>query len=214
METPTVKGQLRKHAGTRRAQELRKQGQLPGIIYGHGEEPVMFSVDRHELEVELLHRHRLLSLDLQGTKKSYLIREVQYNHLGSEPVHLDLMRVDMNEVIRVQVAVELVGTPKAAGHSGILEHGLNTILVECLASNIPDVIKARVSDLEVGQAVTVSQLELPAGVRAITAGTEVVATLRAMAAEVEAAAEPAAEGEARTEPEVISKGKAEEEEEA
>jgi large subunit ribosomal protein L25 len=124
------------------------------------------------------------------------------------------MRVDMNEMIRVQVAVELVGTPKAAGHSGILEHGLNTVLVECLASNIPDVIKARVSDLEVGQAVTVSQLELPAGVRAITAGTEVVATLRAMAAEVEPAAEPAAEGEARTEPEVISKGKAEEEEEA
>ena len=174
----------------------------------------MFSLDRHALELELLHRHRLLSLDLGGAPQSYLIREVQYDHLGTDPIHLDLLRVDLDEVVTVDVAIELVGTPKGVTHHGLLEHGIDKVAVECKASNIPEIIKARVGDLDLGDSLTVADLDMPEGVRTVTPPNEVVATIRTLTVAAEAEEAPAEAEVVSTEPEVISKGKSEAEEQA
>lgn len=211
MESKTLKAEQRSTTGTKAARSLRESGLLPGIIYGHGEEPVTFSVDRHEFEVEMLHGRRLLSLDIQGKEESFLVKEVQYDHLGIDPIHLDLTRVDLNETIRVHVSITLRGTPKGAHEGGVLDHLTNEIEVECLASNIPDEIRAHVAELEVGESLTVAALEMPEGVKALADPEKVVATVRVVAEE---APSEEVEEEKSAEPEIITKGKAEDEEDS
>ncbi len=207
-ETRTLKATRRNTVGTRVCRSLRSQGQLPGIIYGHGKETIPFVIERHNLEVELQHGHRLLSLALEGTEESYLIKEVQYDHLGIKPVHLDLARVRLDEKVEVSVPLFLRGTPKGASEGGVLTQVLNALKVECLASNIPDEIRGSVTELNVGDELIVSQIVVPEGVRILNKPDDLVAILRIVAEE----APPTEVTEAvPTEPEVIAKGKVEEE---
>lgn len=211
-ESKTLKATRRTSLGTKHTRKLRKNDRIPGIIYGHGEPPVAFNVDRHELELEILHGHRLLTLDLEGKENSYLIKHVQYNHLGNEYLHIDLARVNLHERIKVQVAIELRGTPKGASDGGVLDQIITDLEVECLASNIPSGIKANVAALEVNESLTVGDLELPDGVTATADAGDTVATVRVIA-EVASPEETTEETEPAS-PEVITKGKAPEEEES
>ena len=136
METQVLKAEMRAAEGTKSARRLRDTGRLPGIIYGHGEKPECFSVDAHELNLELQHGHRLLKLDLAGKTDSFLIKAVQYNHLGTDPVHLDLMRVDLTEMVEVQVAIELIGTPKGATGGNVLDTPITHLQIELLAARV------------------------------------------------------------------------------
>ena len=148
METKTLEIQRREHTGTTYARQLRKAGRVPGIIYSHKDAgTVPFSVDYHDLEVELLRGRRVLSLSLEGQTQSYLIKELQYNHLGNEYEHIDLASVKLDEKVTLKVAIELKGTPKAASEGRVLDQVLNEVEIECLASEIPNVIRASVTNL-------------------------------------------------------------------
>ena len=162
MERNTLEAQRRTATGTKHARLLRQEQRVPGIIYGPKQDPVPFCVDRHDLEVELLHGQRVLSLNLEGQTHAYLIREVQYDHLGSEFLHLDLSPINLDEKVTLKVAVELRGTPKGATEGGVLDQNLNEIEIECLASDIPTAIKASVASLDVNESLTVGDLKLPA----------------------------------------------------
>ncbi len=211
MEAQVLNAESRAPEGTRVARKLRDSGRLPGVIYGHGEKPEWFSVDTHELNRELEHGHRLVKLSLSGKTDSFLIKSVQYNHLGSDPIHLDLMRVDLQETVEVQVAIELVGTAKGAKGGAVLDQPLQHLHVECRAGDIPDLIKVRVNDLDVNESLTVADLEIPDGVTVQNAPHEVVAIVKAIAEE-----ETPEEDEdvISAEPEVINRGKDEKEEDA
>ncbi len=209
METKTLEIQRRDLTGTTYARKLRSANRVPGIIYGQkGAATVPFSMDLHDLEVELLHGSRVLSLNLEGQTQSYLIKDLQYNHLGTEFEHIDLAIVKMDEKVTLKVAIELKGTPKAAAEGRVLDQVLNEVEIECLASEIPNVIRVSVTNLEENESLTVGDLELPDGVTATQDATDVVATFRTVAEE----AEPIeTEEEAPAAPEVITKGKADEE---
>ena len=209
METKTLEIQRREQTGTTYARQLRKAGRVPGIIYGQKDAATLpFSVDYHALEVELLHGRRVLSLSLEGKTQSYLIKELQYNHLGNEYEHIDLAVVRMDEKVTLKVAIELKGIPKAAAEGRVLDQMLNEVEIECLAAEIPNVIRVSVTNLQEDESLTVGDLDLPDGVKAMQDATDVVATFRTIAEEVEPTEteeeEPAA-------PEVITKGKADEE---
>ncbi len=209
METKTLEIQRREHTGTTYARKLRQAGRVPGIIYSHKDAgTVPFSVDYHDLEVELLHGRRVLSLNLEGQTQSYLIKALQYNHLGNEFEHIDLASVKLDEKVILKVAIELKGTPKAASEGRVLDQVLNEVEIECLASEIPNVIRASVVNLGEDESLTVGDLDLPDGVTVKQDATDVVATFRTVAEEVEPTEtveeEPAA-------PEVITKGKPAEE---
>jgi len=209
METKTLEIQRREQTGTTYARQLRKAGRVPGIIYGQEHAATLpFSVDYHALEVELLHGRRVLSLSLEGKTQSYLIKELQYNHLGNEYEHIDLAVVRMDEKVTLKVAIELKGTPKAAAEGRVLDQMLNEVEIECLASEIPNVIRVSVTNLEENESLTVGDLELPDGVTATQDATDVVATFRTIAEEVEPTE---TEEEEAAAPEVITKGKADEE---
>lgn len=209
MEAVTLPATRRTHLGSKHSRRVRDKGQIPVIIYGHGEKPVPVAVEAHDVE-NLLHHHlRVVSLNLEGRTEQYLIKAVQYDHLDARPIHLDLMRVDKDE--RVQVAVEIVlrGTPEGAHDGGVLMQLINQLEIECVVTAIPEDIRHAVTHLGLGDSVLVRDLELPKGVKALVDPDEKVAICRVP---TEAAEEEAVEGEEgeAAEPEVIGRGKEEE----
>ena len=187
------------------SRRLRERGMLPGIIYGHGLAPEAIAVSAHELQLELHHGARLLGLDLDGRRSQYLIKDVQYDHLQKNPIHLDLARVDMHERVQVAVSIELRGTPQGVHEGGILDHLMDEVEVECLASNIPGVLRPSVVHLGVGDSLLVKELELPEGVKALSDPEAKVAMVRVLVEKPEAEA-PTDGAEAETaEPERIGR---------
>lgn len=208
METSILKVTPRNGAGSKQARRERQAGRVPIIIYGHGEAPESYTVNLHDLQMEIAKAGHTLSLNLDGEARPYLIRDVQYDYLGDTPIHVDLQRVDMQERVRVQVSIELRGVPKGVAQGGVLEHKLASIEVDCRAIDIPGKIVVLVSDLEVGGAIHVRELSLPEGVVALSPGDDVVVAVRVLAEEEEPVV---AETEAVAEPERIGRVRAEEE---
>lgn len=211
MEIPTIKAESRNVAGSRAAARLRRKGKLPAIVYGHKQDPVAIALETHDVEQHLSHGAHLVNLEVQGKVQPCLIKDAQYDHLGAELVHLDLARVDLTEKVKVHVALDLRGTPKGAAEGGQLRQGLMELEVECLVTSIPESIRVNVADLALNQVLYVKELQLDAGLIAITDPEAVVATCRLPVAVVETPAEGAAPVEGAAEPEVIAKGKVEEE---
>lgn len=213
MDTVQLKAQPREKLGTRPARAVRAQGLLPVVIYGHNEPPEFIALDRHEVEVALEHGARTLDVNVGGEVKQYLIKDVQHNHLDTAAIHLDLMRVDIHERIRVSVSVEPRGIAKGVSEGGIFDQMLSSIEVECRVTEIPGILHPVVTDMVLGQSLLVKDLVLPPGVTAVTDPNAIVAIVRAMGAEAE---EPLATAEAESstsEPERITRPKKEEAEE-
>lgn len=207
MEATIIQAKRRTQLGTRVSRREREEGLIPSIIYGHGEEPESVSLPQKEVLSELAHGSRVLEVNIEGQKSQYLIKSVQYDYLGTYPIHLDLMRVDADEKVKVSVGLELRGEPKGLSEGGILEQRLVSIDIECLVTQIPETLHPSVSQLELGESLTVADIEWPPGVVPLIDGDEKVATVRAPAAEVED--EEVAEGEEKAQPEVIGKSKEE-----
>lgn len=204
---PRIDGQLRDQLGSRHAGRLRRTGRLPAVIYGHGQQAVHVTFDAKELTDLMHHNVHVLEVACAGSDASCLIKEVQWDHLGSSILHLDLTRVDLTERVRTTVSLELVGDPVGLKEAGaILERMASEIEVECQAGAIPEQVRADISGLGVNQTLTVAGLELPEGMTCPMLPDTILATVSvvAVAAEDEEAAE-----EAEVQPEVIT-GKKEE----
>jgi large subunit ribosomal protein L25 len=208
METATLKASHRDKIGTNHTRRLREKGLLPAIIYGHGEDPEPVSLSAHDVEMELHHGARVLKLALNGKTGQFLIKDVQYDYLGTTPIHLDLMRVDLDERVTVRVGIELKGTPKGVSEGGVLDQHLADIQIECLVSDIPETLTPMVTHLGIGDSLLLGDLDLGPGVKALADPHERVASVSVLAEEIE---EEKAPSEEEAQPEVISKGKKEEE---
>ncbi len=186
MEITTLKSLPRDTIGTRAARALRAAGRLPAIIYGHGEAPESVSLLMRDVEEALARGARMLPVEVGGKGHQFLIKAVQYDHLDAAPIHLDLTRVSMDERVKVYVGIELRGVPKGVADGGVLDQHLAGIEVECLVASIPDTLHPLVTDLELGASLLVKDLELPDGVVPLADPEDRVATVRAVAEEVEA----------------------------
>ncbi len=212
MESTAVRAEPRPETGTRVSRALRAQGRLPVVIYGHGEPVETVSILRHDVEVALAHGARVLAVDHGGTSKQYLIKDVQYDHLDTTVIHVDLTRVDLNERVKVRIGIEVRGVPKGISEGGVLDQVMPDIEVECLVIEIPGTLHPMVAHLEVGDSLVVKELELPPGVVALDDPEAQVATVRALAiAAVSEEAEEEGEEEA-DQPERIGRVRKEDEE--
>jgi large subunit ribosomal protein L25 len=144
-------------------------------------------------------------------KENVLIKAVQYDYLSTTPVHVDLARVDLNEVVTVTVPVNLRGTPAGVKEGGSLSQPVTDIEISCVVVSIPDEIKVRIDEMKIGDTLHASDLALPEGAKLITPAETVIASVSVISDEPVAAEGEGAE--AGAEPEVISKGKEETEEE-
>ncbi|MEK7711234.1 MAG: 50S ribosomal protein L25 [Planctomycetota bacterium] len=212
MKTVQIKGEPRQARGTRAARALRKAGRLPVVIYGHGEAPEAVALVQHDVEVALKHGARTLQVDVNGTVKPYLIKEVQYDHFATTPIHMDLARVDLNERVRVRIGIELRGVPKGIHDGGVLDQSMGQIEIECVVTEIPDTLHPVVTHLGLGESLYVKDLPLPPGVTPIADPNDRVATVRVLAAEVPTAVAVTEEVEgAAAEPERIGRIRKDEE---
>ena len=168
----TLKVQPRQTTGSSANKKLKHAGAIPAVLYGHGN-PENLQLSAHELGMLLdnaIGEHFLVALNVEGEKASRqaIVQDVQHHPVTGEVLHVDFMRVMMNEEITSTVPVESVGESigvKTQG--GILEQSMHELEIECLPKNLPDRIKVDVSELEVGDAITVGNLKLPAGVKAV-----------------------------------------------
>src|SRR3954464_9114208 len=137
--------------GSRSARRLRRAGSVPGVIYGGGEEPAHFSVDARILRNTLAHSSAILDVSVDGgTPSPVLVKDLQRHPVRGEIVHVDLLRVDMNQTIHTTVGVELTGGDHSPGvtEGGVLSQETREVNIEALPGDIPDVITYDVSRLE------------------------------------------------------------------
>ena len=207
-KTLQLVAKIREHTGSKTAARERKQGRIPAIVYGHKQEPVAVSLDAHNLVEGLHHGHRLMDVQIGKTTQKMLVKDLQYDHLGKDIIHVDLVRVDITETVKVTVPIELKGIAKGTSEGGIITEHADHIEIECQAANIPESIVVSVKDLEIGDTVHASDIELPAGAK-LSSSPEMLLVTCSMVTAAKVAEEIEAEVEA---PEVISEAGKEEEE--
>ncbi|MGC6442523.1 MAG: 50S ribosomal protein L25 [Rubripirellula sp.] len=198
----------RDQIGTTASRRLRNSGRVPAVLYGHGQDTTHLSISERDVKALLRHHSKTVTLagDVQDTA---LVRDVQFDPLGIEVLHLDLLRVNLKESVEVTVPVRLQGDAPGVREGGMLLENLHEVQVRCSAGAIPEEAVLNVSDLHVGGSLSAGDLDLPEGVELVTPADSMVAHVEEPkgSKSVEVADGP-------TEPEVIAKGgdKSEEEE--
>jgi len=200
----TLQAEKRDAHGSRAASRLRRAGKIPGIVYGHGETPENVAVGTRELAGAIKHGQHVVQLEVEGQAKQVLIKDVQFDHLASTPIHVDFLRVDLHQRVTVTVPLEYKGTPVGTTEGGIFESAMGHIEVECTVTEIPELIRVNVGDLKLGSAIHVRELQLPPNVTAKASPDAIVCAVRTKVAETVEAA-PAAEGAEPAEPEIITR---------
>ncbi len=209
--TVQLNAKVRTATGKGAARKIRQKGGVPGILYGERQEPVLVEFDGREF-LRLVQGHPISNLVVDfvvagGEAVKTLIREVQTDPLTGEVFHVDLNRISMTERIEVDVPVVVVGMPVGVKeHGGILQHAVRSLLMKCLAANIPDKVTVDVSQLMIGDSVHVRDISLPdveiLEEEGVTIASVVPPTITKEAVSGEEAAAPA-------EPELVGKKKEE-----
>ena len=193
---------------------LRKQGQVPAVLYGHGEASVSLSVGADALMGVLRHGGKLVKLQGDVAEGAF-IKAVQWDVYGKDLIHVDLLRVSESEKVRTTVRVELKGTAVGLSEGGVIEHVVHELDIECPAGSVPEKLVLNINELHLDQAIAAKQVPLPEGARVLGNPEAIVVHCIAphIVVEEPAAAAAAAEPGA-VEPELIRKEKPAEEEEA
>ena len=199
----TLEVTLRKDTGTRAARRHRKDGRVPAVLYGHGEKCVDLTTTREAVAAMVRHGSRFVELT-GAVKTAAVVRELQWDTFGVEPIHVDFLRVSKSDRVKVKVPIDLKGECPGQRAGGVLNLVLHELELECTADAIPDHIHAHVGHLEVGHVIKVHDLQLPAGAKALADADETVVTCVVPAKKGEEAAPAAAE------PELIGRKPAEE----
>lgn len=183
---------------SRDARRARRQGSVPGVIYGGDEQPVSIAVNERDLRHTLAAKGAVIDVAIDGgTAQPVVLKEAQRHPVRGEIVHIDLLRVDLKQKIQQPVPIEIVDQDTAEGIKlgGIIEHLLREVTVEALPTDIPESVSLSVQDLEIGNQLQTGDLQLPSGVTLVDEADLVVVTLSPprLASEVAAEDEAAAE---------------------
>ncbi len=185
--------QLREQTGTAAAVRLRRTGMVPAVLYGHGEANRHLAIPSADIQAAI--RNHSKTVTLQGAvSDTALLSHVQYDHLGINVLHLDLLRVNLRETVEVEVPIALHGDAVGVRSGGILLENLHSVAVRCPAGQIPETLQLEVSDLDVGGQKVAADLVLPEGVELVTPAETVIAHITKARGED-------SEGEATTEAE-------------
>jgi large subunit ribosomal protein L25 len=210
MDFAKVNAEVRQETGKGNARRTRAAGRVPAVLYGRREQPLSLSLDPLALVRSLdkeRKRNTVFSLAVSENGKSTditaMIRDVQIDPLSRRIQHVDFLRVDLDEEVRVNVPLVLVGTPAGVVDGGNLHHNVHSVPIAAKPGAIPAKIELDVRKLKIGEALHVSDLQLGAGMRALLdpkAGLASVVAPRAEKAEAETAAAAPAEGAAAAAP--------------
>jgi len=174
MKKPKLKVELRDNVGKEINKKYRREGIVPGVLYSpHDKENLLFKVEAIDLSKILSAKsHGLIDLEIDDGKEKVsrlaIIKDVQYNSLKKQIIHVDFYGVTLKEKLTTEVDIELIGESIGVKDGGILQVELRKVEIECLPSDVPDSIIVDISNLKVGDHVSVGGMEVPEGVKALT----------------------------------------------
>ncbi|MGI6404985.1 MAG: 50S ribosomal protein L25/general stress protein Ctc [Syntrophaceticus sp.] len=192
MESINLSAQRRERASKGSLRTLRSQGITPAVLYGREVGNIIIQVPTKELE-NIIAKHSisssLINLNMSNgeEEESYMVmcREIQRDPLRGDLLHADFLQVVLTEEIETEVRIVLVGEAPGVQEGGILQHMLRSVTVSCLPTNMPDRLEADISGLNMGDQVTVGDLEAPEGVQIVSEPNSVIALVVAPMAEEE-----------------------------
>jgi large subunit ribosomal protein L25 len=164
---PTLNAQERPERGTRATKRLRREGLVPGIVYGGGDgDALSFKVDSRVLRQVLVDGSALIDLEVAGKTLPVIVKDQQLHPVRDEVIHIDLLEVRLDEKIQTTVGVQVEGAEEAPGikEGGVLEHVTHQLNIEALPTSIPDSIVVDVSGMEIAATMHLSELTAPEGV--------------------------------------------------
>jgi len=165
-ESTTLNVQPRETAHSRATRRLRREGRVPGVLYGRGADPQPFSVDARELRLALAGHGAVLDVALDGKTTSAILKDSYRDPVRGDVMHVDLLSVDLNKPIESLVPIHLIGVEEAPGvkEGGVLEHVTRELTVEALPNDIPEAIEHDVSHMEMLGTELLSAVTAPPGV--------------------------------------------------
>jgi large subunit ribosomal protein L25 len=196
-----LKAERRDESGKGAARKIRAAGRVPGVLYGHGTDPLHLTMDSRDL-FHTLHTEAganvLVDLRVDGDHFLAMPREVQRDHLRGRLLHVDFLRIARDEKITVEVPIQLAGESHGVKEGGVVEHHLWTLQVECFPQDVPPFIEAEITALGINESLKVEELRIPPKLTVLTAGEETIVSVvppQVLVVEEEEAIEEAAEGE-------------------
>jgi len=183
VKKPKLKVELRDVTGKEINKKYRREGIVPGVLYSpHDKENLVLKVRNHELLKLLSAKSRgLIELEIDDGKEKVsrlaIIKDLQYNSLKRQIVHIDFYGVTLKEKLTLEVDIELVGEPIGLKEGGILQVELRKVEIECLPSQMPDSLKVDLSSLKIGDHISVGDMIIPEGVEVLTESDRVVAAV-------------------------------------
>jgi large subunit ribosomal protein L25 len=199
MDEFVLKGLPRAEFGKKASRQLRRDGRLPVNIYGHKQDNLNATLDAREFRRFFEAGHRIATLDIDGAQEYGVIKEVQYDGLGSEILHVDFSRVSKHEKIEIEVPFEVFGVVLA----GVMDFPHKEVKVRGVPASLPEHIELRVGEMKIGDTIRVKDIPVPEGCSILDDPELVILAVHAPKG-VEEAEEESTEG-ASSEPEVIGK---------
>ncbi len=185
---PTLNAEERPERGTRAARRLRREGLVPGVVYGGGDgDTVSFKINARVLRQVLVDGSALIDLQVGGKTRPVIVKDQQLHPVRDEVVHIDLLEVRLDEKIQTQVAVHVEGAEEAPGikEGGVLEHVTHQLNIEALPTSIPDSITVDVSGMEIAATMHLAEIDAPEGVTFLDDPEETIIATVVVPTEVE-----------------------------
>jgi large subunit ribosomal protein L25 len=185
---PTIRAQERPERGTRATRRLRREGLVPGVVYGGGDgDSVCFKVDSRVLRQVLVDGSALIDLEVGGQTRPVIVKDQQLHPVRDEVMHIDLLEVRLDEKIQTTVGVQVEGAEEAPGvkEGGVLEHVTHQLNIEALPTAIPDSIVVDVSGMEIAATMHLSEVPAPEGVEFLDDPEETIIATVVVPTEVE-----------------------------
>ena len=183
MEIPVIKAQLRTKEGKSSTKKVRKEGNIPSVLYGMKEETVSLKMDAKTFAKMLSHlegKHPIVKLEIEGDAhldSPAIIKEIQRDPVSNSIIHVDFQKIRLDQKIHTSVPVILVGQSEGVKMGGVLDHQLRELEIECLALQIPVHIEIDVTNLTLGHSIHVADITPPEGVNILTDSDRVVVSI-------------------------------------
>lgn len=189
MSDAVLNAEVRPERGSRPAGRLRRDGRVPAVVYGHGDDPVSVAVVARDLQHILsgaAGANTLITLKVDGADQLTLARQIQRDPIRGSVLHVDFIRISADQTVTAEIPLSLTGTAEGVNMGGMLEQQIFTLSIEAKPGDLPNVIEHDISALEVGDQVHVRELAIPSGVTVLQDADEVVAAVSIPRALVEA----------------------------
>src|SRR6056297_491177 len=211
MHRYSIEVKKRDETGKGVARKLRRNGLIPGVVYGHNREPQALTVDPDDLKGKI-NSNAIIDLNIDGEEETVMIKDFQKDVIKEAIIHVDFQQISMDETISITVPIKLVGDAPGVREGGVLQQLMRDVDIEVLPTNIPDEIELNIDDLTLSDSLEVGDLDIPEDVNVLNSPDDVIVTVVAPSEEIEEEEEEELEEEF-IEPEVIGEEEEEEGEE-